>query len=507
MVILEDGMKRDRGARMPTEMGTLPRCGRYELLAAIGNGSGREVWRAVDPRSQQCVAIKRFAPISRHPLAAHRLHDEVQAIFGAAVEHGGNELVQLLDMGLERDRTWVAAELLEVPTLTDVQADSGLTPKQVADYVVAAAAAVDQLNGRGFVHANLKLSNVFVDVAGEVKLADPFLVEVLGPRLLEEELPESLVSHMAPELVNGAPVSPLSDQYALGVIAYRLLGGAAPFDGVSSLEYLYATVYMEATALSVHMAGLGTEVDRVVRRAMAKAPGDRFADCRSFARQLAAVISARTGERLEPARKAEAPTVRLRPATDTAGWPGPRATESRARDSTGARFPVSGPSPVDEPEDKIELQAVDQDGNVAVPSEERRPVDEDAISEEAADEDLPIAQIRIPTSAPADDTTEFEAAEDPKLPVAGWAIARRRGWWDPGAVWRSISGLLHGSRRHNRSGSAVREDGIDYWRLDSHRSALDTDAAHYYSAPSLDPEWELHVLTDRLGSQVWVNGV
>ncbi len=530
-------------------MSRLPRCGHYELLALIGDGAGREVWRARDTRTQRRVAIKLFAPRSRHPLAAQQLFDEVQAVFGKAAACDGDTLVPLLDLGLERDRAWVAAEFVDAPTLTDVQADEEISPLRVAELVLAVAEGVDQLHARGFVHANLKLSNVFIEPSGKVKFADPFLVGVLGPRLLEEEFPEPLVSHMAPELISGAPVSALSDQYAIGVIAYRLLGNATPFEGVSSLDYLFATVYMEPIALPVRVAGLGAEVDRVVRRALAKDPGDRFSDCRAFAAALADSIGSRPGEwratmpasvapdsplatppaprrPVSPIVETTEPGVELLEAGADLAEPGAELTEPGAGGTESgspdihaaaavetADSPAS-PSPVDEDDASGRLAAPHSDP-LDDPPEVQSPDHGTAATEATADDnvarpqdDLPRIHIDIPPPPAEGGVIELSAAEEHDGDAPAGATGRRRRTSAPGAVWRSISSLWRGrSGRLDHTAWAERDAYNADWRRARRRSVRDSDEARNLTAGPLDPEWELRVQTSREGCQVWVNGV
>jgi tetratricopeptide (TPR) repeat protein len=91
---------------------------------------------------------------------------------------------------------------------------------------------------------------------------------------------------MAPEQITGGPVDGRADQYALGCVAFQLLGGAVPFERDQQMAVIWAHLSVEPPPLSSRRAGLPAEVDAVLGRALAKAPEDRYASCGEFAGAL-----------------------------------------------------------------------------------------------------------------------------------------------------------------------------------------------------------------------------
>ena len=469
------------------------RCGDYELLEPIGNGSGRPVWQAIDACSQRLAAIKRFAPCGGHPLAARRLYDEVKAIFQLASERGDELLVPLYDMGADGDRTWVASQLLTAPSLEQMSVAGSLSAVRAAELVARVAESLDALHGRGIVHTNLKPANVFADESGNVALADPFLVGVLGPRLLEEEFPLALINHLAPELLHGAAFSPVSDQYALGVLAYRLLAGALPFHASSSLDYFFATVYMPPLALPGHVDGAG-RLDQVVRRALDPDPAARFRDCRGLARDLVAATKPCRGG--SPVTGAEKAAEALRPRAPAPPVAPPPATKAALEPtSTPGEPDVPAAVPSADCDSPGEHQQSQQLQSAAPPG---RTVGSDDVP---APSPPPVAVGELPENG--NEGVAEEAAEE----IAP-AATRPSGARKLRALWRTLAEGWSASIAH--ANDSVAAQRFAYNRESNKGFAPSggpgSDDGTFISESPILPTWSLTVRTARQGTETWING-
>src|SRR5581483_8642423 len=96
--------------------------------------------------------------------------------------------------------------------------------------------------------------------------------------------------YSAPEQISGRPVDDRADQYSLACVAYTLLAGAVPFERSQPMAALYAHLFQPPPALTSVRQDLPGEVDRVLARALAKEPEDRYPSCGGFADALRAAL-------------------------------------------------------------------------------------------------------------------------------------------------------------------------------------------------------------------------
>jgi predicted ATPase/class 3 adenylate cyclase len=111
-----------------------------------------------------------------------------------------------------------------------------------------------------------------------------------GPALTGTGLMLGTAAYMAPEQIQGGEVDGRADQYALGCTAFELLCGAVPFVRDQDMAVIYAHLSVPPPPLASRCRGVPAGVDEVLGRALAKAPGDRYASCGEFARALRAAL-------------------------------------------------------------------------------------------------------------------------------------------------------------------------------------------------------------------------
>ncbi|MEM9553898.1 MAG: protein kinase [Acidobacteriota bacterium] len=263
--------------------------GRFRVVRRLGAGGMGEVYEAEDLELRERVAVK----VVRHdlagdPMIAARFRREVQ--LARQVTHpsvcriydvfhhgtpGGREL--LLSMQLLVGET-LSARLVQ---------DGPLALEEVEPLARQIASALAAAHRRGVVHRDLKASNVMlVDEGGGTTRA--VLTDFGLARSVESaernltgggDLVGSLKT-MAPEQLEGGAVTPATDVYAFGLLLFRMLCGRRLFEGPSgsdALTMVYRRLHDEVPSLG-ESAAVPPAVDRLVRRCLARAPEDRFAD-------------------------------------------------------------------------------------------------------------------------------------------------------------------------------------------------------------------------------------
>ena len=213
--------------------------GRYRVADVLGRGGMGVVYRALHLELDQEVAIK-VLPTSYARDAETLKRFEREAKTASRVRHPN--VVTVFDLGrLDTGEPYLVMELLTGKDLAQVMADRGTLPlKEVVEIMTPVAAALDALHVEGVVHRDIKPSNIFftkTKAMGEiVKLVDfglAALHSVEGTeRLTSVGHVVGTAVYMAPEAARGALSGPRGDTYALAVVAYEMLTGLAPFDGM-----------------------------------------------------------------------------------------------------------------------------------------------------------------------------------------------------------------------------------------------------------------------------------
>ncbi len=264
------------------------RFGRYELRGELGRGGFATVHRAWDPSLGREVALKALLlHLAADEGIRHRFLGESRAI--ARLHHPN--IVTVYEVDESEGRPYFTMERIDGPTLSSfLAAEHQLPLAQVAQIMRGLASAIDYLHSRRLVHRDIKASNVMLDTWDRIVLMDFGVARALD----ETQLTRSGISigtpeAMSPEQVNGQPVGPPADIYALGVLAYRLLAGRPPFVG-DTIHVIHAHVYEDPPPLAEFRPGLPESVYITIKSALAKAPQDRP----QLAQALAAALLAST---------------------------------------------------------------------------------------------------------------------------------------------------------------------------------------------------------------------
>jgi serine/threonine-protein kinase len=193
--------------------------GRFRVVALLGRGGMGEIYRADDLKLGQPVALK-FVRGVLSPERLRRLYAEVS--LGRQVAHPS--VCRLYDVMEVDGQTFLAMEYVDGEDLASLLARIGRLPADKAQEIVRdLCAGLAAVHERGIVHRDLKPANVMIDGRGRARLTDFGLA-------LARETPGAggfagTPAYMSPEQLAGAEVTPRSDLYALGLIAYEMATG------------------------------------------------------------------------------------------------------------------------------------------------------------------------------------------------------------------------------------------------------------------------------------------
>jgi eukaryotic-like serine/threonine-protein kinase len=291
-----------------TELEPGTRIGSYALESKLARGGFGDIWIAAHEDTGQRVAIKVLhAELVVSEAIVMRFEQEARAV--AMARH--LNVVELYDFGkLPDHRPYMVMELLSGRDLeAQVKSSGAMAPRRVLDVLEPLCSALTAAHERGIVHRDLKASNVVLserEGVERVVLLDfgiAKLLEAGGPQLTASRVTIGSPVCMAPEQIQGKPVDPRTDVYALGSLTFFMLTGELPFPG-RSVDAMHQHLVAPRPRPSDRM-DVSPSFDPVVVKAMAKEPDDRYSGVGAFMDAFRAALEA--DETAPPRRSDPAP--------------------------------------------------------------------------------------------------------------------------------------------------------------------------------------------------------
>ena len=252
---------------------------RYRLEAPIATGGMGEVWRATDVTLGRMVAVKLLHPALLADLQFDAMF-QAEARIMAALTHPN--VINIYDYGhapaAAGGAPYLVMSSVDGQSLSRRIAEVGrLSVAETGSVLVQAAKALHATHTCGIIHCDVKPANLLITPDGTVILVDfgaarptaATAAEILGTAL-----------YMAPEQVTGDPVTPATDVYALGAVAYHCVAGRPPFTGATPMQITLRHVSDQPPPLP---ADVPPELRRLIIRAMNKAPTRRYPTAAHFA--------------------------------------------------------------------------------------------------------------------------------------------------------------------------------------------------------------------------------
>lgn len=270
------------------------------LQQLIGRGGSSLIYLAQQDSPERQVAVKVFLPRSTMDLEMQKdfyrrfLHEA-----HAASELDHAHILPIYSYGEQDGLPYIIMPYMPGGTLYSYVSKHGPLPLSEAQlYLQQIASALDYAHEHRCVHCDVKPANILLDDKGQIMLSDfgiarAMQVEQSGP--LQAAKTSAVVmgtpNYISPEQALGQPVSGRSDVYSLGVTLFFLLIGHPPFRADSSIAMALLHVYQAPPSLFSLRADLSAEIDRIVSKALAKSPDDRFQSAGEFSVAFAEAIS------------------------------------------------------------------------------------------------------------------------------------------------------------------------------------------------------------------------
>jgi serine/threonine-protein kinase len=269
--------------------------GRYEIVSELGRGGMATVYLAEDLKLRRRVALKLLRPELAATLGTQRFLREIE--IAARLSHPN--ILQLHDSGEINGQPFYAMPYVEGESLRQrLSREPQLPLKEVVALVQGIAAALDHAHQAGVIHRDIKPENVLLAQSPGSSGCHPLVADfgiaraldlAGGERLTETGLALGTPAYMSPEQAGGSgPLDRRSDVYALGCVIYEMLAGAPPFTGPTAQSVLARHALDPVPPLHTVRPELPRSVERIIERALAKVPADRFSTAGQFATSLTA---------------------------------------------------------------------------------------------------------------------------------------------------------------------------------------------------------------------------
>ena len=273
--------------------------GPYRVIAPLGAGGMAAVYQAYQPGMDRSVALKILPRHLAHdPHFVARFQHEAKII--ANLQH--SHILPVFDFGEADGYTYLVMPYVASGTLADSLHGQPLPLARVRQIIAQLGDALDYAHSRGIVHRDVKPSNVLLDAHGNCLLTD-FGIAKIVEGTVQLTLPGGIIgtpAYMSPEQGQGATVDRRSDIYALGVLLYELATGRVPFTAETPLAIVLKHLHDPLPPPRTLNPALPDALERVILKALAKDPSDRY----QTAAELLRAVQATTNDQAAPSAPA-----------------------------------------------------------------------------------------------------------------------------------------------------------------------------------------------------------
>lgn len=270
----------------------MDKIGKYEIVRELGRGATSTVYQALDPFSNEQVAVKLFnldalQDNSRAKALRKLLLNEASLAGKLTHPH----IVKIHDAVMDGDINYMVMEYVEGETLEKLAEVDHLLPlNQVAEIIYKCCKALDYAQHQGVIHRDIKPANILLCGESDIKISD------FGSALIESQQTTQVSgvgspAYMSPEQIKEQVLTFQTDIYSLGVTMYRLLTGKLPYDARNNYSMIYQIMNIDPPPPSTFRPEAPSSLDAIVMRAMHKDLKQRYQTWDEFAHDLVSFTS------------------------------------------------------------------------------------------------------------------------------------------------------------------------------------------------------------------------
>src|SRR6266540_2729412 len=259
--------------------------GPYRLLEQVGMGGMATVYKGYHAAMDRYVAIKVLPRhLARDASFLARFEREARTI--ARLEH--RYILPVYDVAEDDGVPYLVMRYTDGGDLSSLIVSGQLGIKRAVELISQVAEALAYAHRQGVIHRDVKPANVLISREGDALLADFGIAKIYEEtlQLTGEGGIVGTPAYMAPEQLQGKAVDPRADIYALGVVLYQALTGECPFVAETPLAVALMHIHNPLRPPREINPAIPESLERIILRAMAKNPADRFADANEMSEAL-----------------------------------------------------------------------------------------------------------------------------------------------------------------------------------------------------------------------------
>jgi serine/threonine protein kinase len=249
---------------------------KYKLIEEVGHGGMAVVYRGLDTTLDREVAVKILhSHLAEQEESKQRFQREAQAV--AKLRH--ENIIEIYDYsGIESDDSYIVTEFIHGQTLKEYLSRHPISHPEIAALIIVEVCnALSHAHQAGVIHRDIKPENIMIREDGWVKLTDFGIAQVVDvQRLTVTGQLLGSPAYMAPELVRGGQIDFRADIFSIGTLLYQLATSELPFKGKNPHEVLKRIAEVRYVDPEVANPIVGTQLARIIRKALASDPDDRY---------------------------------------------------------------------------------------------------------------------------------------------------------------------------------------------------------------------------------------
>ena len=282
---------------MDTVVGTT--LGRYRLIERIGRGGMANVYVAETIGGHARVAIKLLTPLmSENEQFIQRFRQEARVV--AKLKHPN--IIPVVDYGEIDGKAYLVMPYHPSGSLSDRLAQGGITPEDGGRIIAQISSALQFAHEQGVIHRDVKPSNILLDADGNAWLSDFGLAYMHDASLsLTGSAMLGTPAYVSPEQARGNKASARSDQYSLGIVLFEMVTGELPFEAETPMGVLVKHMQTPIPLPRSVKASVPVHIERVILKATAKDPEDRFGSVAELNEAFQAALAHALNPSIHPA--------------------------------------------------------------------------------------------------------------------------------------------------------------------------------------------------------------
>ncbi|MEW5942178.1 MAG: protein kinase, partial [Chloroflexota bacterium] len=303
--------------------------GRYHILEQLGEGGMATVYKAYDTKLERDVAVKIIRTDMFGPTVIERMLKRFEREAKVLGRLSHPNIVKVMDYGEHEGSPFIVMEYLPGGALKQKMRNERMPWREATRLLVPIARALAYAHEHGMIHRDVKPSNVLIAQTGEPMLTDFGIAKILDTEgtgeLTGTNTAIGTPDYMAPEQITSKNVDARADVYALGIVYYEMVTGRRPFVADTPMAVLFKQASEPLPRPTSIQPDLPESVERILIKALAKNPDDRYETMTLFANALENLVSTSgsrpTSVRVAPARKEAAPAPVERTVAETRTMP------------------------------------------------------------------------------------------------------------------------------------------------------------------------------------------